>query len=652
MTVAIVMDDQWEVRRCVAWGEQFARAANEPLMLVVLEQTSDATRVEKLAEQEGGKPSLVAAAAIDAVKQRPSLQVVVKDERQERLQADGSNNDNVNPDDDRSESTPAPHPVVIVRMTTAETTEALLQLVRDESISLLILPRHRTSRGLDPETPWEHAVYRRASCATLLLCPAEMESSGEISVSADETESGNGGVLSPTDEGRTAVGSLRFARKIATQLDAPLTALYVEAEVGEMARDVGRRIIDRVVRRSLGSKQDARRDVVVAANVREAIHKYAEQGDFSLIVIGANRIGVGRRWLKSSISEWLMAQSTKAAVAVLRPPLPLAHRFTTQLADWVRQRVPQLDREARISLFERVQSSSRWDFDFIALICLSTIIAALGLIQNSPAVVIGAMLVAPLMTPLVGSGLAIMQGNRVLLLGAGGTVLRGFLLAFFIGYLVGWCVPGLIESREMLARGSPSVLDLGVALIGGVAASYALGRPNLFSALPGVAIAAALVPPIATAGLAASLSNWALTFGALLLFATNIVAIVLGTSIALFAVGVRPAHEHGVVESWVYRIAATLIALASVIAAYEFVPHHALPSTLHAQLATTLDNDADARLVEARSVSHDHVLLIVHSPQPLTEATRTRLAASTRVALKKPIRLEIETRLVTVDEPK
>ena len=76
--------------------------------------------------------------------------------------------------------------------------------------------------------------------------------------------------------------------------------------------------------------------------------------------------------------------------------------------------VPQIDREHRVALVDRIQSSSRWDFDFFVLMALSTTIAAVGLIQNSSAVVIGAMLVAPLMTPLLGLGLALVQGNPVL----------------------------------------------------------------------------------------------------------------------------------------------------------------------------------------------------------------------------------------------
>ena len=90
----------------------------------------------------------------------------------------------------------------------------------------------------------------------------------------------------------------------------------------------------------------------------------------------------------------------------------------------------------------------------------------------------------------------------------------------------------------MLARDLPNFIDLIVALASGVAAAYAMGRPHLVSALPGVAIAAALVPPIATAGLAVPLGSWTLAGGASLLFFTNVIAIVLGTAITFWAVGI------------------------------------------------------------------------------------------------------------------
>ena len=124
-------------------------------------------------------------------------------------------------------------------------------------------------------------------------------------------------------------------------------------------------------------------------------------------------------------------------------------------------------------------------------------------------------------------------------------------------------------TSEMAARTVPSLLDLLVALASGFAAAYATSRPNLSAALPGVAIAAALVPPIATAGLALSLIKLQAVGGALLLFLTNIVAITVGAAISLWLVGIRGSHMHSRFQQWtVLGLAAVFIAMLSLVVLY------------------------------------------------------------------------------------
>ena len=172
--------------------------------------------------------------------------------------------------------------------------------------------------------------------------------------------------------------------------------------------------------------------------------------------------------------------------------------------------------------------------DFITLIALSTAIAALGLIQNSAAVVIGAMLVAPLMTPMLGAGLGLLQGNILLVREAITSIVLGFSISLGIGISFGFLTPGLVELTELQARCGPNILDLFIALFSGIAAAYALARPGLLGALPGVAIAAALVPPIATTGIALSIGAVVEAALAATLFGTNLVAIILSSAATFF----------------------------------------------------------------------------------------------------------------------
>jgi uncharacterized hydrophobic protein (TIGR00271 family) len=250
---------------------------------------------------------------------------------------------------------------------------------------------------------------------------------------------------------------------------------------------------------------------------------------------------------------------------------------------------------------------------------LSTLIAGGGLIQNSPAVVIGAMLVAPLMTPLLGAGLALVHANRVLFAGTITTVARGFVVAFVLGVLLGLLVPHDLTD-EMLARGSPGVFDLAVAFVGGIAAAYATGRPNLLSALPGVAIAASLVPPIATSGLAVATADVRLASGAALLFLSNILAIVMGTAVSFWAVGIRQSHKHGAFKNWPNIAGGVLLLIAVSLGVIEITSAAKFP-----ELARAISEEFAPSGVQCESVRWDKhggkgIIVLLTAPQPIDDS--------------------------------
>ncbi len=182
-------------------------------------------------------------------------------------------------------------------------------------------------------------------------------------------------------------------------------------------------------------------------------------------------------------------------------------------------------------------------FDYFLLVILSGSIATLGLITNSPAVIIGAMLVAPLMSPLIGIGLASVIGNTGLLKKSLSALFRGALLAVALSVIITLANNALpffsMEelSEEILVRTRPSPIDLVIALAGGIAAAYALTQPNLSAALPGVAIATALMPPLCTIGIGIASSRWDVAGGATLLFITNAVTIAFASVLVFFLRG-------------------------------------------------------------------------------------------------------------------
>ncbi len=213
--------------------------------------------------------------------------------------------------------------------------------------------------------------------------------------------------------------------------------------------------------------------------------------------------------------------------------------------------IRKLQFEQRKVIIEEIADSSSPGFDFFLLVILSTSIATMGLITNSPAVIIGAMLVAPLMSPIIGIGLASIIGEDQLLKGAVSALLRGALLAVALSALL-----ALVNSylpfvtfqelpTEIVSRTHPSPLDLVVALAGGLAAAYSLTEPKLSAALPGVAIATALLPPLCTIGIGLALQQWDVAGGATLLFITNAITIAFASALVFFLRGFNPYKPGG-----------------------------------------------------------------------------------------------------------
>ena len=186
--------------------------------------------------------------------------------------------------------------------------------------------------------------------------------------------------------------------------------------------------------------------------------------------------------------------------------------------------------EFESKLFFEGDRQQRYLARFTVLLFLSTVIAAEGVISDSTATVIGAMIIAPLMTPIVAATAALMMGNghrawRSLLLVAAG-VLGVIIVAALIGILAIHMVDFNTNS-QIAARVSPRLLDLIIALAAGMAGAFAMSRDDVADSLPGVAISIALVPPLCVVGISLSGGQWADAWGALLLFLTNFLSILL-----------------------------------------------------------------------------------------------------------------------------
>jgi len=237
--------------------------------------------------------------------------------------------------------------------------------------------------------------------------------------------------------------------------------------------------------------------------------------------------------------------------------------------------VPTLDPDELVRMRDQVffdgADGSRKHSRYWLLLVLSACIAAAGVVLDSTATVIGAMIVAPLMVPILGVVLAIVLADRVNLIRSVILVATGAFAVVVVGYALGIVVPLEIDAAtnsEVASRVSPGLLDLVAALATGAVGSVALARSDVSDTLPGVAIAISLVPPLSVAGITAQSGAWDEASGALLLFATNVSAI-LASGIAVMAIfRVRQLSDPAGVTTVVnrHRAIAVVLVMVAVIA--------------------------------------------------------------------------------------
>ena len=182
---------------------------------------------------------------------------------------------------------------------------------------------------------------------------------------------------------------------------------------------------------------------------------------------------------------------------------------------------------------------------FMSLMALSVTIASLGIVSNSTAVVIGAMLVAPLMGPVLGVAAAVVMAWPLRAFRQAALVAGGAVLAIGLASLISLIVPGNAYPlpAELVARTSPNLLDMGIALAAGAAGAYGQVRRQASGALPGVAVAVALVPPLAVTGITVQLAEWQMALGAFLLFLVNVVGIVISAALTFIVCGFVPGRR-------------------------------------------------------------------------------------------------------------
>jgi uncharacterized hydrophobic protein (TIGR00271 family) len=315
-----------------------------------------------------------------------------------------------------------------------------------------------------------------------------------------------------------------------------------------------------------------------------------------------------------------------------------------------------LTQTRRAIVLDELIDSASLGVDFFVLITLSSIIATFGLILDSPAVIIGAMLVAPLMSSIMGISLASVTGYRgffkrslnAVLAGAGTALVLAALLALLTYRLPYGAQP--VFSREVLTRTKPSLFDLGIALAGGTASAYALAHPRLSAVLPGVAISTALMPPICTIGIGIAFLNPPIVLGAALLFATNLVAIAFAGMLTFALMGFRPhlfADDTTISRS--LRVSTILVLSISItlgVFAWNSIAAARDYRIASRAILESASQFSDVRLVDLDITSENEkkkITFVLRTTRELTydELHLIQLAVSERI--KSPIALELVT---------
>ncbi len=191
-------------------------------------------------------------------------------------------------------------------------------------------------------------------------------------------------------------------------------------------------------------------------------------------------------------------------------------------------------------LFKVLRENATLKNSYVVMMVLSTLITAFGLYANSSPVIIGGMILAPLISPIVSFSMGVVRYDVNMLKYSLKTIMIGTIASLAFAAAVSLIIPLQIITSEIGARLSPTLLDLGIAVVSGIAAAYAHAKEGIAKSLAGVAIAVALVPPLVVAGIGIGWWNWDVFSGAFLLYLTNLSGIIMFAGLTFLLLGFAP----------------------------------------------------------------------------------------------------------------
>jgi uncharacterized hydrophobic protein (TIGR00271 family) len=334
-------------------------------------------------------------------------------------------------------------------------------------------------------------------------------------------------------------------------------------------------------------------------------------------------------------SKFKASETYQQARAVKIENLPTGEK-RDELIKYSLPFLPRATADEFKELFSTLRVNAQVTNPFVVMMILSAVISTFGLFGDSSPVIIGAMILAPLMSPIVSFSMGVVRYDVNMLKNGIKTILIGTAVSLLFAALVSIAIPLRVVTSEMAARLSPTLLDLGIALASGVAAAYAHAKEEIAKTLAGVAIAVALVPPLAVAGIGIGWMDWDVFSGAFLLYLTNLAGIIMLSGLTFLLLGFAPFRRAR--AGLIY----TLIIIVAVCIPLTFSFNQIMQE---AQITEKLEGKSIHNVVlndvRVRFGKPPKVNLKVISPESLKDGEIQAIKAEIEAILESEIRLEV-----------
>ena len=298
-------------------------------------------------------------------------------------------------------------------------------------------------------------------------------------------------------------------------------------------------------------------------------------------------------------------------------------------------------------LFLSLRSSAKFSYIFLILMILSTLLATTGLFANSAPVIIGAMILAPLMSPIISLSMGVVRAENLLIEQSARTLSIGISMALLFSALFTFFIPLEQITPEMQVRLNPNLLDLMIAILSGIAGAYASSKEEIAKSLAGVAIAVALVPPLSVTGIGIGLGSFDLIYGSFLLFVTNLIGITLSAALTFIVLGYSPVTK---AKKGLYYTTSLLviITIPLVLSFYDMVVKNNYLNSLQSVNSITINQEKVE--LNIRDVKFDDDVLVIDlqsiSSKPLTHDEYKIIRKSMEEELGEKVILEVSPKII------